>query len=214
MSKQAEKKIKINDGKKFKQAEDNQPVNEEETCESGKETSARSKDEGVDSQESGKDKEFAATDGVSSSAGETGKSAEVDWQDRCLRIQAELANATKTIPKRIAEGVGRFKRNHFLALLDLVDGFDRAAQHFDESSSEWQEGFASLQRILIEILNKAGVKKLDCLGKKFDPNWHEVVSTVPNPELEDGTILDVVRSGWMMDEKLLRAAMVVVVKND
>jgi len=145
------------------------------------------------------------------------KSAEVeqtDWQDRCLRVQAELSNATKTIPKRIAEGVGRFKRSHFMSLLELADGFDRAAQHMDKSSKEWQDGFGSLSRILIETMNKAGVEQLNCKGKKFDPSWHEVISTVPNPEMEDGSVLEVVRSGWKMDGKLLRAAMVVVVKND
>jgi molecular chaperone GrpE len=138
----------------------------------------------------------------------------IDWRDRCLRAMAELDNANKTVPKRIQEGVDRFKRGHFANLLELADGFDRALAHSDGIDPVWREGMESLHRMLIDILGRSGVKAMNAKGWPFDPNWHEVITTVPSLDAPDGSILEVVRSGWTLDGRLLRPAMVVVVSNE
>lgn len=213
MSETKEKKIEIQDNKTVEDAAIEEIL--EETTENTSEDvhaeeSGEAENEQVDVEAA---KAEAQQKKANMAYGEAKKEEVIDWQDRCLRVQAELANATKTIPKRIQEGVERFKRSHFSSLLELADGFDRAAQHMEESSKEWQEGFGSLQRILLETMSKSGVEKLDCKGQIFDPNWHEVVSAIPNPQMQDGEIMDVVRAGYKLDGKLLRAAMVVVAKN-
>jgi len=130
-----------------------------------------------------------------------------------LRAMAEFDNATKTIPKRIKEGVYSFKSNHFSNLIEVVDGFDMARNHFGESDETWLKGFDSLYRLLINLLEKEGVKRIESKGKLFDPNLHEAVQTIEKEVLQDNIIVEELRSGWQMDQKTLRPASVIVVKN-
>lgn len=150
---------------------------------------------------------------MNSSYCDAGPKEKIDWHNCYLRAMAELDNATKTIPKRISEGIGRFKRTHFTELLELLDGFDRASKHIDEAEEQWKTGFESLRRMFADIFEKAGISRISTAGS-FDPAWHEVIGTAPHPEKKDGLILEEMRSGWKLDGKLLRAAQVLVVKND
>ncbi len=138
------------------------------------------------------------------------KEENIDWKDRCLRSMAELDNATRTIPKRIQEGISRFKRAHFVELLELSDALDRALSQLPGQDDSWRQGLETMQRMMTDILAKQGVTRIETAGKVFDPALHEVVSTQNNPEFEEGMIIAELRSGWMMDGNLLRASMVVV----
>lgn len=67
--------------------------------------------------------------------------------------------------------------------------------------------------MLVDVLKKNGVEELDPKGEKFDPNLHEAMAMIPNPEFEDNTIFDVFQKGYMLNGRVVRAAKVVVVKN-
>ena len=139
---------------------------------------------------------------------------EIDWKDQCLRALAEVDTARRTIPKRIEEGICQFKSRHFLELLDLADGFDRALKKGGEDKENWKEGVESLQRILENILQKSGVSRVEAKDRRFDPTEHEAVTAIAVPGREDGEILEVIRSGWKLDGRLLRPASVVTVRNE
>ncbi|MDE5031941.1 nucleotide exchange factor GrpE, partial [Francisella tularensis] len=68
-------------------------------------------------------------------------------------------------------------------------------------------------KMLVDILKINGVEELDPKGEKFDPNLHEAMSMIPNPEFEDNTIFDVFQKGFMLNGRIVRAAKVVIVKN-
>ncbi len=187
------------------------------TSEIAEETVAEACESGEDPLENGESGDIRKEERESSEEGETETpEEEPDYRDLYLRARAELENVQKTVPKRIQEGVERFKREHFFQLLELADGFDRAAAHIelmDTVSDQWKEGMESLRRISAEILSKAGVERIRTENAVFDPNRHEVVSALPVPGRKDGEILEELRSGWTLDGRLLRAALVVVVRN-
>lgn len=159
--------------------------------------------------------EASPESGADSGVSETPQEPEIDWKDRCLRALAELDNANKTVPKRIQEGIERFRRGHFANLLELADGFERAlTQCGAGDDGVWREGVQSLHRMLMDILARSGVKPVEAKGQSFDPAWHEAVSAIPAPDVDEGTILEVLRTGWTLDGRLLRAALVIVARKE
>lgn len=160
------------------------------------------------------EEEGAPVEAPEDSQEEEKKEPEIDWKDRCLRTMAELENVQKTVPKRIEEGISRFKKAHFANLLELADAFERALALKDGTVEQWQAGVESLARMHEDILSRAGLKRIDETAKKFDPNLHEAISAIPMPGKEDEEIVEVVRSGWLLNGKLLRPMGVVVARNN
>jgi molecular chaperone GrpE len=74
------------------------------------------------------------------------------------------------------------------------------------------EGIELTERDLLKTLERHGVKKLDPQGQKFDPNVHQAMFEVPNPDVPNGTVVQVVQSGYVIGERVLRPALVGVAK--
>jgi molecular chaperone GrpE len=142
---------------------------------------------------------------------------ELDKQkDLTLRAEAELQNVLKRTAREVENahkyGLERFIEN----LLPVVDSLEKAAElsTSDQSASSENaiEGINLCCKLFLDVLEKEGIKAIYPLGEPFDPSEHQAMSMVENPDMEPNTIAAVVQKGWKLNERLVRAAMVMVVK--
>jgi molecular chaperone GrpE len=96
-------------------------------------------------------------------------------------------------------------------ILPVLDAFDRAFDGVAPTDKElgWITGFRQIQKMLLDVLSKHGVSEMKCVGETFDPSLHEAVVQQDGME---GVILDEVRKGYKLKDRLLRAPQVVVGK--
>ena len=93
--------------------------------------------------------------------------------------------------------------------LPVLDSFDRAFEGVTPAGKglNWITGFRQIQKMLLDVLGKHGLAETKCVGEKFDPSFHEAVAQQKGAE---GVVLDEVRKGYKLKDKLLRASQVVV----
>ena len=94
-------------------------------------------------------------------------------------------------------------------ILPVLDAFDRAFEGVTPAGKglSWITGFRQIQKMLLDVLGKHGLAETKCVGEKFDPSFHEAVAQQRGAE---GVVLDEVRKGYKLKDKLLRASQVVV----
>lgn len=133
-------------------------------------------------------------------------SAMADYENLEKRTKADRGTILKQANKRLL-----FK------LLDLSDSFDRAERSMSSRESitvdSVIEGVKAVRKQFDTILRNEGIKKIEAIGRKFDPNFHEVVFVKPDSDSEEDTILEEVEVGYLLNSRLLRPTKVVVVKN-
>lgn len=128
--------------------------------------------------------------------------------DLHLRLQAEFDNFRRRTVKE-KEDLRKTAAGDVLGeLLPVLDNFDRALIHAEDSPI--LEGIVMVQKQMLEILERAGLEKLGKVGEVFDPNFHDAIMQEPSETAESGTILEVLQPGYSFNGKLLRAAMVKV----
>jgi molecular chaperone GrpE len=136
-------------------------------------------------------------------------------KDEALRAKAEMENIRRRSERDVQNarkfGIERFAKE----LLPVADSIDQALKHEVklEEAIAMKEGIELTSKMLIDILKNNGLEELDPKGEKFDPNMHEAMAMVPNPELEDNMIFDVFQKGYVLNGRVVRAAKVIVVKN-
>ena len=136
-------------------------------------------------------------------------------KDEALRAKAEVENIRKRSERDVQNarkfGIERFAKE----LLPVIDSIDQALKHEvkSEESIAMKDGIELTSKMFVDILKKNGLEELDPKGDKFDPNIHEAIAMVPNPEAESDTIFDVFQKGYSLNGRVVRAAKVVVVKN-
>ena len=142
---------------------------------------------------------------------------ELDKQkDLTLRAEAELQNVLKRTAREV-ENAHRYGLERFIEnLLPVVDSLEKAAElsTSDQSASSENaiEGINLCCKLFLDVLEKEGIKAIYPLGEPFDPSEHQAMSMVENPDMEPNSIAAVVQKGWKLNERLVRAAMVMVVK--
>lgn len=159
----------------------------------------------------------AETAGESHAAAETLAQAEAraaDFRDQYLRAVAELENVRRRAERDVENahryGVERFARE-LLAVADSMEmGLDAARQ--SEGSQAIVEGFEATLRLLQTVFEKFGITRLDALGKPFDPDWHEAMTTQPSEDAAPDTVLAVVQTGYRIHDRPLRPARVIVAR--
>ena len=94
-------------------------------------------------------------------------------------------------------------------ILPVLDAFDRAFEGVTPAGNDlnWITGFRQIQKMLLDVLSKHGLDEMKCVGETFDPSFHEAVAQQKGAE---GVVLDEVRKGYKLKDKLLRASQVVV----
>ncbi len=133
-----------------------------------------------------------------------------DLLTRLKYLQADFENYRKQVARE-TETVIKFANEALLArLLPVLDDFDAALAHLDGEASK---GVKMVQENLWKALRAAGVEEIPADGQTFDPYVHDCVQQVPDPDLADSMVKEVVRKGYRMPDRILRPAQVIVVKN-
>ncbi len=137
-----------------------------------------------------------------------------EYRDLLQRKQAEFDNYKKRVERDRARANRQAEKALIVALLPLLDDFERALGAPVESggAEAYRDGIELIHRQLLEILRKRGVVPIETAGVRFDPNLHEAVAYQTSEGHEDGDVIDELRRGYLFDEMLLRAAMVRVAK--
>jgi molecular chaperone GrpE len=137
---------------------------------------------------------------------------EIDWQDRALRLQAEMENYRRR-QRRLAQDEIESERERLLtAFLEVVDDLERALGSPSQDGSGLREGVELTHRAALQRLKKENVERIEAQGRRFDPSWHEAVSSVPGRPLgvAPETVVQVLEPGYRLGDRLLRPARVVV----
>ena len=133
-------------------------------------------------------------------------------QDRLLRTTAEFDNFRKRVERDRREMAERASEGVLLDLLPVVDDLERAlaADAAGDGAEAYRRGVELIYRQLTDLLARRGVKPIDALGADFDPNLHQAVSSEAAEGYRDGEVIAVLRTGYLLNDRLLRPAMVKV----
>lgn len=144
----------------------------------------------------------------------------VELRDKYLRAVAEVENLRKRAERDVADarayGIAAFARD----VLAVADNLARATESLDPEARAAADGtFKALldgveltRRELHKTLEKHGVRRLEPLGEKFDPNFHQAMFEIPTPDVPAGTVAQVMQPGYAIGERVLRPALVAVAK--
>ncbi|MEM6812560.1 MAG: nucleotide exchange factor GrpE [Pseudomonadota bacterium] len=139
-------------------------------------------------------------------------------KDRTMRALADAENTRRRALKD-REDAGKYAISKFAKdLLDFSDNFGRAIQSIpDEAKSDDRvkkviEGIEAMESELMAVFDRNGIKKISPMDEAFDANFHEVMFEAPFPGKEAGTIIQVVEPGYIINDRLLRAAKVGIAK--
>lgn len=142
-----------------------------------------------------------------------------DLHDRLLRTTAEFDNYRKRIERERREWTDAAAADVIRELLPVLDDFERAlstpldAGAGPAAVARYRDGVDLIRRQLTEVLRRHGVEPFDAVGRDFDPEWHEAVTTEPVDGHRDGEITAELRRGYRIGQRLLRPAMVKVAKS-
>ncbi len=143
-----------------------------------------------------------------------------ELKDRSLRLAAEMENLRRRTQRDVADARTYAVTNFARDMLTVSDNLRRALDTVsDETKAAADASFRALfdgvditERGLLSALERHGVKKLEPQGEKFDPNFHQAMFEVPNPDVPSGTVVQVVQSGYSIGDRVLRPAMVGVAR--
>ncbi len=136
--------------------------------------------------------------------------------DRLLRVMADFDNFRKRAARERQEAVKFANESILSKLVPVLDNFDMAltaAANAPSSNPEsFRTGVAMIYNQLKAALAEAGLEEIDATQKPFDPNWHEAVSQQESAAAAEGQVLQQLRKGYKLRERLIRPATVVVAK--
>jgi molecular chaperone GrpE len=142
-----------------------------------------------------------------------------DLKDKLLRTLADMENLRRRTEREVKDAgtyaVTRFARD----MLQVADNLRSAIQAAgEEARTEGSpakpilDGVEITERGLLQTLERHGVKPIEAMGAKFDPNLHQAMYEVPNPEVPSGTVVQVMQEGFMIADRVLRPSLVGVAK--
>lgn len=133
--------------------------------------------------------------------------------ERMKRLQADFENFRRRTRQEKEELSNMVVQDFIKDLLPMIDNFDRAMAAEATDAAQFQQGVEMIYKQLDEVLKAKGLEKIDTAEAKFDPNFHQAVMRVENPDMEDDTIAVELQKGYMVKGKVIRPAMVQVVAN-
>jgi molecular chaperone GrpE len=140
-----------------------------------------------------------------------------EMKDRALREMADAENTRRRAQKEREEvskyAVGNFAKE----MLGVADNFSRAlaaapSETSDPTVANLISGIEATERQLQAALDRFGVRKIEPVGQPFDPNFHQVMLEIDAPDQPAGTVMQVLQTGYMIHDRLLREALVAVAK--
>ena len=141
-------------------------------------------------------------------------------KDQLLRTLAEMDNLRKRMEREKAEATLYAATNFARDILSVSDNMDRAlvtaeADHLKEAAEPVKHlvaGVEMTKRELLNIFERHGIKRIDPMGEKFDPHFHQAMFEVPTDEQPPGTVAQVMQAGFKIGDRVLRPALVGVAK--
>ena len=143
-----------------------------------------------------------------------------ETKDRLLRTLADMDNMRKRTEREVADarvyGISNFARD----IVSVADNMHRAMAALDdelrakadEATKVLLEGVELTERELMNVLEKHGVKRVEPLGQKFDPNRHQAMYEIEDASVPAGTVIRVMQAGYLIGDRMLRPALVAVAK--
>lgn len=143
-----------------------------------------------------------------------------DLRDRFIRLAADMDNLRRRTEREVKDAKSYAVAGFARDMLAVADNLRRALDAIPaEARENGDTGFAALiegveltERSMLSTLERHGVRKLEPEGEKFDPNFHQAMFEVPNTDIANGTVVQVVQAGFTIGERVLRPAMVGVSK--
>jgi len=137
-------------------------------------------------------------------------------KDQLLRLQAEAENVRRRA-QRDVENAHKFALEKFCGeLLPVLDSLEKAVEVARKGEGTdvgaIAEGVELSLRMFLGVMSKAGIEQVNPVGEPFDPQRHEAMAMVPSPHAEPNSVMDVMQKGYLLNGRLVRAAMVVVSK--
>jgi len=132
-------------------------------------------------------------------------------QDQLLRSAADFDNARKRLAKERDDFLKYALEDLALDLLPILDNFELALAHLradDEKAKPLREGFLLIQKQMLSVLTGRGLRRIETLGRAFDPHLHEAVGHIVTQDQSEGVILEEVLAGYQLNGKLIRPAKV------
>lgn len=135
-----------------------------------------------------------------------------EYLDGWQRARAEFSNARKRLEKSRIEARRNATVEVIGRLLPVLDDFGRALENVPETIAEddWFDGIALVHRKLTGILEEENIERIEAVGAPFDPNFHEAVMQEESEEYESGVVIKELQSGYRLEERVIRPAMVIV----
>ena len=142
------------------------------------------------------------------------KEAEENYT-RLLRLSADMENLKKRQERERAELLQFANESLIKELLPVVDNLERALDHGRQLSAPEAllEGIEMVHHGFLKALNRFGVNPFDSMGRQFDPALHNAMMQEEAPEAPDGSVIKELQKGYLMNQRLLRPAMVAVARN-
>jgi molecular chaperone GrpE len=132
-----------------------------------------------------------------------------ELMDTLVRRQADFENYRKRVERERQAASHRGVELIVEQLLPVLDAFDNAlAGEGSAANTEYRKGFELVRRQIWDVLSKQGVKRIDSLGKEFDPHLHHAIERVETTAQADGTIIGELQPGYTFHDRVLRPAMV------
>jgi molecular chaperone GrpE len=160
------------------------------------------------------DEQASAVDKLKKQVEEKTKQSDENY-DKFLRMQAEFDNFRKRTAKEREDLYLMSLEKIITELLPIVDNMERAISIFKSNGleSSYIEGVDMIQKQLLAILEKNGLKEINALGMDFDPNLHHAVMQVAGKVEEENKVKEVLQKGYFLGSKVIRPVMVQVVSN-
>ena len=150
---------------------------------------------------------------VEKDAKKTDRKDDLDFKEKYIRLYSEYENYRKRTAKEKIDLITNASENVIKELLPVVDDFERAIDNNKnvEDAKVVKEGFELIYNKLHKGLISQGLKPMDAKGKDFDSDIHEAITNIPSPTKDlKGKVIDVIEKGYMINEKVIRYAKVVV----
>lgn len=138
-----------------------------------------------------------------------------DYWDQIIRLKAEMENSAKRAGRDIENAHKFAVRNLAESLLPVLDSMELgqlAAEGDKANLSSIIEGSQMTMSIFVQALEKHGLRQIDPVGESFDPDQHQAISMIDDENVESNTVISVMQKGFLLNDRLVRPAMVVVAK--
>ena len=132
-----------------------------------------------------------------------------ELNDRYKRLFAEFENYKKRIQKESVNKYAEITGDVVSSILPVMDNLEKAVEAKTEDTS-YQEGVKLILRQFMDVMNKFGVEEIEAVGKTFDPELHEAVSHIEDPEKGEQEVIQEYRKGYKIGTKVVRHSMVIV----